>query len=63
MPRPPRFSYAHAVHHVTLRCNNREFLFSEPAFELFIPPPTMAFAPRWPMLKSAMCIPLPRPRQ
>ena len=36
MPRPPRFSYAHAVHHVTLRCNNREFLFSEPAFELFV---------------------------
>ena len=35
MPRPPRFSYAHALHHVTLRCNNREFLFSDPAFELF----------------------------
>jgi len=35
MPRPPRFSYAHAVHHVTLRCNNREFLFTLPAFEAF----------------------------
>jgi len=35
MPRPPRLTYAHAVHHVTLRCNNREFLFSEPTFELF----------------------------
>ncbi len=38
MPRPPRFSYAHAVHHVTLRCNNREFLFAEPTFALFPPP-------------------------
>ena len=36
MPRPPRFTYAHAVHHVTLRCNNREFLFSDPAFEAFV---------------------------
>ena len=36
MPRPPRFSYAHAVHHVTLRCNNREFLFAPPSFELFL---------------------------
>jgi len=35
MPRPPRFSYAHAVHHVTLRCNNREFLFTAPAFDTF----------------------------
>jgi putative transposase len=35
MPRPPRFSYAHALHHVTLRCNNREFLFTDPSFELF----------------------------
>jgi len=35
MPRPPRFSYAHALHHVTLRCNNREFLFSEPTLECF----------------------------
>jgi len=35
MSRPPRFSYAHAVHHVTLRCNNREFLFTVPSFELF----------------------------
>ncbi len=36
MSRPPRFSYAHAAHHVTLRCNNREFLFAVPSFELFL---------------------------
>ena len=36
MSRAPRLSYAHAVHHVTLRCNNREFLFSEPSFALFV---------------------------
>ena len=36
MSRPPRFSYAHALHHVTLRCNNREFLFSPLSFELFL---------------------------
>ena len=36
MPRPLRFSYAHAVHHVTMRCNNREFLFSVPSFELYL---------------------------
>lgn len=36
MSRPPRFSYAQAVHHVTLRCNNREFLFTVPSFELFL---------------------------
>jgi len=35
MSRPPRFSYAQALHHVTLRCNNREFLFADPWFELF----------------------------
>ena len=35
MSRPPRFSYAQAVHHVTLRCNNREFLFDESSFGLF----------------------------
>jgi len=35
VPRTPRFSYPRAVHHVTLRCNNREFLFSERSFELF----------------------------
>jgi putative transposase len=33
--RPPRYSYAQAVHHVTLRCNNREFLFSPPSLGLF----------------------------
>jgi len=36
MSRPPRFSYAHALHHVTLRCNNREFLFADPSFQLFL---------------------------
>ena len=36
MSTPPRFSYAHAVHHVTLRCNNREFLFDTDSFELFV---------------------------
>jgi putative transposase len=35
MSRPPRFSYAHALHHVTSRCNNREFLFTDSSFELF----------------------------
>ncbi len=35
MSRPPRFSYMHALHHVTLRCNNREFLFDVASFELF----------------------------
>ncbi len=36
MPRPPRFTYPRAVHHVTLRCNNREFLFDPASFELFL---------------------------
>ena len=36
MSRPQRFSYAHALHHVTLRCNNREFLFSVRSCELFV---------------------------
>ncbi len=36
MSRRPRYTYAHALHHVTLRCNNREFLFSEPSMELFL---------------------------
>jgi len=35
MSRPPRFSYTGALHHVTLRCNNREFLFTEPSLQLF----------------------------
>ena len=35
MPRPPRCTYAQALHHVTLRCNNREFLFEEPWFTQF----------------------------
>ena len=36
MSRPPRFTYAGALHHVTLRCNNREFLFTDPSFERFL---------------------------
>ena len=36
MPRPPRFTYPHAVHHVPLRCNNREFLFDSASFDLFL---------------------------
>jgi len=36
LSRPLRFSYARAMHHVTLRCNNREFLFSVPSFELYL---------------------------
>ena len=36
MPRPPRFSYPRAVHHVTLRCNNREFLFAPASQSLFL---------------------------
>jgi putative transposase len=35
MSRPPRFTYPGALHHVTLRCNNREFLFAEPWFSRF----------------------------
>ena len=55
MPRPPRFSYAHAVHHVTLRCNNREFLFTEPTFALF--PPLLAEArARFPLALYNYCL-------
>ena len=32
MGRPLRFSDPQALHHVTLRCNDREFLFEEPWF-------------------------------
>lgn len=35
MPRPPRFTYARAVHHVTLRRSNREFLVAAPWFGRF----------------------------
>ena len=35
MSTPLRFSYENAHHHVTLRCNNREFLFTDSSFELF----------------------------
>jgi putative transposase len=34
--RPPRFTYAGALHHVTLRCNNREFLFAPDSFAAFL---------------------------
>lgn len=36
MARPPRFSYPKALHHVTMRCNNKEFLFDEHSQELFL---------------------------
>ncbi|MEW6358355.1 MAG: transposase [Planctomycetota bacterium] len=36
MSTPLRLSYANALHHVTLRCNNREFLFADPSFALFL---------------------------
>jgi REP-associated tyrosine transposase len=36
MPRPRRFSYPRAVHHVTLRCNNKEFLFDADSQRLFL---------------------------
>lgn len=36
MSRPPRFTYARALHHVTLRCNNREFLFNVSSLQLFL---------------------------
>jgi len=35
MARPPRFTYTRALHHVTLRCNNKEFLFDRASFQLF----------------------------
>jgi len=35
MPRPPRFTYAKALHHVALRCNNREFLSGDPWYSRF----------------------------
>lgn len=35
MSTPLRLSYENALHHVTLRCNNREFLFTESSFALF----------------------------
>ena len=55
IPRPPRFSYAHALHHVTLRCNNREFLFTEPTFALF--PPLLAEArARFPLALYNYCL-------
>ena len=36
MPRPPRFTCPHAVHHVTLRCNNRERLSEAASFERLV---------------------------
>ena len=36
MGRTARFSYPRALHHVTMRCNNKEFLFEERSFRLFL---------------------------
>ena len=36
MGRTRRMSYPEAVHHVTMRCNNKEFLFDELSFPLFL---------------------------
>jgi len=36
MSRPPRFTYPGALHHVTLRCNNREFLFTPDSQAAFL---------------------------
>ena len=39
MARPPRSTYPHTVHPVTLRCNHREFLFEPASFELSLSVP------------------------
>jgi REP-associated tyrosine transposase len=36
MGRALRFTYAGAMHHVAMRCNNKEFLFDPPSFQLFL---------------------------
>lgn len=36
MARPLRLTYPRALHHVTMRCNNKEFLFEEESFRLFL---------------------------
>ena len=36
MGRSPRLTYRGALHHVTMRCNNKEFLFDERSFRLFL---------------------------
>jgi len=36
MGRSPRLTYRGALHHVTMRCNNKEFLFDEQSFRLFL---------------------------
>ena len=36
MSRPRRMTYRGAMHHVTMRCNNKEFLFEEKSFRLFL---------------------------
>ena len=36
MGRPRRLTYRGALHHVTMRCNNKEFLFEEGSFRLFL---------------------------
>ena len=36
MGRPLRLTYQGALHHVTLRCNNKEFLFDEESWRMFM---------------------------
>jgi len=36
MSRPRRLTYRNAMHHVTMRCNNKEFLFEEQSLRLFL---------------------------
>ncbi|MFW6157897.1 MAG: hypothetical protein ACOC8E_00900 [Planctomycetota bacterium] len=36
MGRPPRLTYAGAMHHVTMRCNNKEFLFDEESQTMYL---------------------------
>ena len=36
MGRSPRLTYGGALHHVTMRCNNKEFLFDEESFRQFL---------------------------
>ena len=36
MPRARRFTYAQALHHVTMRCNNKEFLFEHSSFVMLM---------------------------
>jgi len=36
MARPRRLTYRNALHHVTMRCNNKEFLFDKQSLQLFL---------------------------